>query len=151
MRSRGTSATEVFTAESVAENFGVTKSSYCGVKLPAATINQVRHMDSIANSIPVSQVQLEGIVKDVNNLCVSTANLAGDLEWGQVLIEMKYAAMNPSDFYTARTGGYGPDTVSFPHNCGHDGIGTVVKVIDCTCVANYLGTCEGWSRSHNII
>ena len=71
---------------------------------------------------------MEGIVKDVNDLCVSTAALPNELEWGQVLVEMKYAAMNPADFYTTRTGGYGFETVSFPYHCGHDGIGTVVKV-----------------------
>lgn len=41
---------------------------------------------------------------------------------------MKYAAVNPADFYSVRTGGYGFEKASFPHCCGHDGIGVVMKV-----------------------
>eukprot|EP00210_Caulerpa_lentillifera_P009546 g9104.t1 len=112
MRSRGT--TEVYTAETVAENFGVTKSSYSGVPIPARIVDQV---------------VCDDMTKDVNKLCPSSAACPAELEWGQVLVQMKYAPMNPADFYTVRTGGlYGFEKTECPLNCGHDGIGVIEKV-----------------------
>lgn len=72
----------------------------------------------------------EGLTKDVNNLCTTSTASPAELEWGQVVVQMKYAPMNPADFYTVRTGGlYGFDKTECPLICGHDGIGVVDKVI----------------------
>ena len=74
------------------------------------------------------QVQIDGIVRDLNNLGVSVSRLPTELEWGQVLVNIKYAAVNPADLYTIRTGNYGFETAQYPHYCGHDAIGVVAKV-----------------------
>lgn len=50
------------------------------------------------------------------------------LRWGEVLVSMQYAPMNPADIYTITTGGtYGDDQAQPPFLCGHDGIGIVSK------------------------
>lgn len=41
----------------------------------------------------------------------------------------RYAPINPSDLYSARTGGtYGSDATQPPYVCGHNGVGVVAKV-----------------------
>lgn len=55
--------------------------------------------------------------------------LAASLEWGEVLVSMQYAPINPADVYTARTGGmYGDAQSTPPFVAGHDGVGCVTKV-----------------------
>lgn len=55
--------------------------------------------------------------------------LAATLEWGEVLISMQFAPINPADLYTARTGGmYGDAQSAPPFVAGHDGVGFVTKV-----------------------
>jgi NADPH:quinone reductase-like Zn-dependent oxidoreductase len=55
--------------------------------------------------------------------------LPRELEWGQVLVNMVYAAVNPADTYSARLGGvYGDASVEAPFIMGHDGVGVVAKV-----------------------
>ena len=55
--------------------------------------------------------------------------LAASLEWGEVLVSMQFAPINPADLYTARTGGmYGDAQSTPPFVAGHDGIGFVTKV-----------------------
>ena len=50
--------------------------------------------------------------------------LAATLEWGEVLVSMQYAPINPADVYTARTGGvYGDMQATPPFIAGHDGAG----------------------------
>ena len=55
--------------------------------------------------------------------------LPATLDWGEVLVSMQYAPINPADLYTARTGGVYGDTQSrTPFIIGHDGVGLVTKV-----------------------
>lgn len=55
--------------------------------------------------------------------------LPATLEWGEVLVRMQYAPINPADTYTARTGGlYGDSQSALPFIAGHDGVGVVTKV-----------------------
>lgn len=55
--------------------------------------------------------------------------LAATLEWGEALVNMQLAPINPADLYTARTGGmYGGAQSTPPFVAGHDGIGFVTKV-----------------------
>lgn len=55
--------------------------------------------------------------------------LPATLEWGEVLVTMQYAPINPADIYTVRTGGvYGNTQCALPFTAGHDGVGIVTKV-----------------------
>lgn len=69
MRARGTGGTSIYTADTIAEQFGVVKSSYEGVPLPARSV-----LAAVCNGPgrPQEQVQL-----------VAQA-LPAELEWGQV-------------------------------------------------------------------
>lgn len=59
------------------------------------------------------------------------------LEWGEVLISIRVAPINPADVYTASMGGnYGPDHRKAPYVAGHDGIGVVMKVCSATTCAD---------------
>jgi NADPH:quinone reductase-like Zn-dependent oxidoreductase len=50
-------------------------------------------------------------------------------EWGQVLIEVKYAPVTPADIYTVRLGGmYDEDSKEPPFVAGHDAVAVVAKV-----------------------
>ena len=56
--------------------------------------------------------------------------LPAALEWGEVLITLQLAPINPADLYTARTGGiYGDKQSTVPFVAGHDGVGVVTEVI----------------------
>ena len=56
--------------------------------------------------------------------------LPAALEWGEVLVTLQVAPINPADLYTARTGGvYGDKQSAVPFVAGHDGVGVVTKVI----------------------
>lgn len=58
--------------------------------------------------------------------------LPATLDWGEVLVSMQYAPINPADMYTARTGGvYGDTQSKTPFIVGHDGVGFVTKVDHC--------------------
>ncbi|EFJ43248.1 molecular chaperone [Volvox carteri f. nagariensis] len=116
MRSRGDGAGNVFTAETVAEQYGVARQSYDPVLLPKADVLQVLCRgpgDRVADSLVLEAVPL-----------------ASELEWGQVLVAVKYAPISAADTYTARLGGvYGSDTApKLPYVAGHDGVGVVLKV-----------------------
>lgn len=51
------------------------------------------------------------------------------LGWGEVLVSIRVAPINPADVYTATTGGqYGPDRRDAPYAAGHDGVGVIMKV-----------------------
>lgn len=55
--------------------------------------------------------------------------LPATLEWGEVLVTMQYAPINPADIYTVRTGGvYGDTQCALPFVAGHDGVGIITKV-----------------------
>ncbi|EFN52133.1 hypothetical protein CHLNCDRAFT_27061 [Chlorella variabilis] len=60
---------------------------------------------------------------------MATEPLPVELEWGEVLLSIRAAPINPADIYTVQTGGmYGTDHVAPPFVAGHDGVGVVVKV-----------------------
>lgn len=68
-----------------------------------------------------------GHAKEVTEL--SSIAAPTNLCWGEVLVTMQYAPMNPADIYTITTGGtYGDDQVQAPFPCGHDGVGIITKV-----------------------
>lgn len=55
------------------------------------------------------------------------------LAWGEVLVSMQFASINPADMYTIRTGGmYGDQQTQIPFVCGHDGVGVVEEVCPVT-------------------
>ena len=55
--------------------------------------------------------------------------LQEELIWGQVLVSMRAAPINPSDIHAMQTGGtYGEDTIATPFVAGMDGVGVVMKV-----------------------
>ncbi|KXZ54060.1 hypothetical protein GPECTOR_5g168 [Gonium pectorale] len=116
MRSRGDSGGRVFTAEAVAEQFGVARASYDGVPLPRASVLQVTCRSPGA--------------KLSESLSLEAVPLPPELEWGHVLVHIKAAPINAADLYTARLGGvYGEDTApKLPYVVGHDGVGVVAKV-----------------------
>ena len=52
------------------------------------------------------------------------------LAWGEVLVSIRVAPINPADLYTASTGGqYGLDRRETPYAAGHDGVGVIMKVL----------------------
>ncbi|GLC55887.1 hypothetical protein PLESTB_001040200 [Pleodorina starrii] len=116
LRSRGDASGNVFTAETVAEQFGVARSSYDPVLLPKADVLQV-----VCRG-PGARV--------AECLSLESAPLVPELEWGQVLVAVKFAPISAADTYTARLGGvYGNDTApKLPYVAGHDGVGVVLKV-----------------------
>ncbi len=62
-------------------------------------------------------------------LSVDTVALPAELDWGEVLVRMRCAPINPADLYSVVTGGtYGDEAVSAPFTAGHDGVGVVIKV-----------------------
>jgi len=106
---------QVYTAETVAEQFGVVKSSYDAVPLPPIKAYQVSCKDL-------------GKPKDVLEL--NSEAIPAELEWGEVLVNVRAAPMNPGDLYNVHMGGAGsPDAASKPpFVAGNDALGVVVKV-----------------------
>ncbi|KAK9829388.1 hypothetical protein WJX72_005534 [[Myrmecia] bisecta] len=114
MRTRGDAGATVFTAESMAEQFGVVKGSYDAVALP---------------KIKAFKVRCTGTGKAREVLELVSEALPPALEWGQVLVSMRAAPINPADVYTAQMGGtYGFEQVAAPFAAGSSGVGVVVKV-----------------------
>ena len=115
LRSRGDSGVKVFTSDDVVEQFGVVKGSYEAVPLPAIKAYTV-------------QCRRAGLPKEA--LTLDTVPIPSELEWGQVLVSIRAAPINPADLYTIQTGGlYGTEpSVPPPFVPGHDGLGVVVKV-----------------------
>lgn len=114
LRSRGDGGTQLYTADTIAEQFGVVRSSYETVALPSGTAY-------VATCVSVGKPQ--------SSVSVAAQDLPKELEWGEVLVLLKYAPINPADLYTVHMGGtYGTDKVPLPFVCGHDGVGVVAKV-----------------------
>lgn len=62
-------------------------------------------------------------------LSVEAEPIPAELEWGQVLVNVRAAPIGPADLYTVATGGlYGQDHSEPPFVGGHDGVGVIVKV-----------------------
>lgn len=72
--------------------------------------------------------QRSGLPKEA--LTLDTTPIPAELEWGQVLVSIRAAPINPADLYTIQTGGlYGSEPAAKPPFVpGHDGVGIVVKV-----------------------
>lgn len=114
MRGRGTGGVQVFTADDVIDQFGVVKGSYDAVPLPRIRAHVVR---------------CSGPGRAAEVLSLGAEDLPAELEWGQVLVSVRYAPINPADLYTVATGGtYGQESVKPPFVPGHDAVGVVVKV-----------------------
>ena len=116
MRARGDAANMVFTAETAAEQFGVVKSSYEAVPLPA-----IRAYDIKCTALGEPRDSLERVSEPI----------PAELEWGEVLINVRAAPINPADLYAVRVG-HGviaeEGRQAPPFTAGNDGIGVVVKV-----------------------
>lgn len=110
-----TALRQVYTAETVAEQFGVVKSSYDAVPLPP---------------IKAYQVQCNDLGKPKDVLELGSEPIPAELEWGEVLVNVRAAPINPGDLYTVHMGGAGSaDTIAKPpFVAGNDGLGVVVKV-----------------------
>lgn len=60
---------------------------------------------------------------------VESEPLPAELEWGQVLLSMKYALVDAADAYTSLMAGTFSDvTVALPYTAGHHGVASVMKV-----------------------
>ena len=116
MRARGDAANMVFTAETAAEQFGVVKSSYEAVPLPP-----VRAYDVKCKKL--------GQPRDV--LERDSEAIPAELEWGEVLVNIRAAPINAADLYAAQMGQSvvsDGSRLSPPFTAGNDGLGVVVKV-----------------------
>ncbi|KAI7836141.1 hypothetical protein COHA_009971 [Chlorella ohadii] len=115
LRSRGEAGVTTYTSDDVIANYGVVKGTYDAVPLPKIKAHTVR-------------CKAAGAPKAVLELGAEA--LPQSLEWGEVLLSVRYAPINPADLYTIQTGGmYGPsDSVQTPFVAGHDGVAVVVKV-----------------------
>lgn len=81
------------------------------------------------NAVQPAQVTCASGGKPSEVLSVAAVPLPSGLEWGEVLISIRVAPINPADVYTTSLGGqYGPDQRRAPYVAGHDGIGVVAKV-----------------------
>jgi trans-2-enoyl-CoA reductase len=68
-----------------------------------------------------------GSLKD--SVEVESAPIPTELEWGQVLLAIKYAPIDAADAYTSLMAGTFSDvTVALPYTAGHHGIASVMKV-----------------------
>ena len=116
MRSRGDAGVQVFSADDIADQYGVVKGSYDIVPLPRIKAHTVKCTKA-------------GPPKET---CVLDAEpIPTELSWGEVLISIRVAPMNPGDLYTLTTGGLyssSEDSVQPPFVAGHDFVGQVVKV-----------------------
>jgi Alcohol dehydrogenase GroES-like domain len=77
----------------------------------------------------VSQVKCKATGKPNDVLAVTTEPIPVELLWGEVLVNIRAAPINPADLYTVATGGsYAGNHLSLPFIAGHDGVGVVIKV-----------------------
>jgi NADPH:quinone reductase-like Zn-dependent oxidoreductase len=82
-----------------------------------------------ASAFAPSQITCKQAGKPKDALTLSSVALPAELEWGEVLLSVRAAPVNPADLYTLSTGGlYGGDAVKPPFVAGHDGVAVVVKV-----------------------
>jgi len=119
MRSRGNDGIQTFTSDDIIDQFGVVKGSYEPVPLPQIKAYMVK-------------CQRAGLPKEV--LTVDMEEIPKELEWGEVLVSMRTAPINPGDLYTIHTGGLNGGSADIssskvkpPFTPGHDGVGVVVK------------------------
>ncbi|WIA11729.1 hypothetical protein OEZ85_011824 [Tetradesmus obliquus] len=114
LRSRGSSSSSVYTSETIAEQFGVVKASYEAVPLQQRSV-----LAAVCRGPGKPQERLE----------MAAQQLPSELEWGEVLIEVKYAPVTPADIYTVRLGGvYDEDSKEPPFVAGHDAVAVVAQV-----------------------
>ena len=96
--------------------------------------NKVHCTKSINSNLATLQVRCDKAGSASEVLEVVSEALPAALEWGEVLMTMQFAPINPADVYTARTGGvYGDQQSSLPFVAGHDGVGIVTKVSGIHC------------------
>ncbi|KDD73779.1 hypothetical protein H632_c1844p0, partial [Helicosporidium sp. ATCC 50920] len=122
MRSRGAQGVQVYTSDDVIDQYGVAAGSYDPVPLPAIKAHAVRCTDR-------RPPRREGEDRSLKPLLsLSAEALPAGLEWGQVLVSMRFAPVNPADTYSIASGGvYGGERVDAPFVPGHDGVGVVAK------------------------
>ncbi|XRB25437.1 J domain-containing protein [Pseudoscourfieldia marina] len=123
MRARGDAANVVYTSETMAEQFGVVKSSYEAVPLPPIRAYQVR-----CNSLAMG-----GVAAAKDALEIVSEAIPSELEWGEVLVNIRAAPVNPLDLYTVATGsamagGKEDAPEQPPFIAGHDALAVVVKI-----------------------
>eukprot|EP00775_Hariotina_reticulata_P002103 gene2103-2422_t len=114
LRARGSNSISVFTADTVADTFGVVKSSYEAVPLAARSA-----LTAVCKGPGKPKDQVEVVYQP----------LPAELEWGQVLVEAKIAPITPADVYTIRLGGvYDEDCRQPPFVSGHEFVAVVRQV-----------------------
>ncbi|KAK9836271.1 hypothetical protein WJX81_001311 [Elliptochloris bilobata] len=129
MRSRGGSATQVITAESMADQYGVTMGTYEPVALPR---------------VNASVARCNGPGLPTEHVAVESEALPPALEWGQVLVHMQAVPMNPGDLAQCRLGGAtGEEHQAPPFVPGQDGVGVVVKACASPSVGEGAALAEG--------
>lgn len=122
MRSRGDSGVKVFGADEIAEQYGVVKGSYDVTPLPKIKAHTVQCLRAGPPSLK------GGGGEEI--LSLDAVPIPPELTWGEVLVSVRAAPINPADLYTISTGGLysgSDDSVQPPFVAGHDFVGIVVK------------------------
>ena len=96
--------------------------------LQQCVITRAIHLQSLLDWIsPQACCERAGPANEVIQL--TPYALPPALEWGEILVSMRAAPVNPADLYIARTGGvFGRTEASLPFCAGQDGVGVVAKV-----------------------
>ena len=127
MRARGQENAKAYGVDDIIEQFGVNKGSYNEVMLP-----KIRAYQANVTSLREHPTR---------SIAIASEPIPATLEWGEVLVNVRVAPINPAD--VRRNGGSGGGGggggsviaiddasagVPLPHVAGSDAIATVVKV-----------------------
>jgi trans-2-enoyl-CoA reductase len=115
LRARGHDASKVLGVEDMIDRFGVNKGSYEEVILP---------------KIRAYQANVTALSSDpIGSITISSEPIESSLEWGEVLVNVRVAAVNPRDLKldSSSNTAEGP-ALKTPYIAGSDCIATVVKV-----------------------
>lgn len=113
LRARGPASNRTYGVEDIIDQFGVNKGSYNEIILPKIRAYQ-------ANVVSVRDVPTKSI-------SIASEPIPSTLEWGEVLVNVRVAAINPHD---VRRRAEDDTVMNVPYIAGSDAIATIVKVGD---------------------
>ena len=105
--------------DDIIDKYGVVKGSYDEVPLPkiqAFVVDKVRDVADAAVKKPSDMFELK------------SAAIPGSLEWGQILLSVRAAPINPGDLASNAGAEAGGRAKKLPHGAGGDFIAVVMKV-----------------------
>ena len=116
MRARGQENAKPYGVDDIIEQFGVNKGSYNEVILP-----KIRAYQANVTSLREHPTRSIAIVSEP---------IPATLEWGEVLVNVRVAPINPADIRRSAEpdGSSAAGSLPLPHIAGSDAIATVVKV-----------------------